>query len=364
MAELLKHRYSATYIQRLATIAQHHHPVFDIPGFSQQIFDSDWEARELKSRMHHITLCLHQQIGMSYPSSIQLLSQMVADFSGFEAMFFPDYVMTFGLDDWDTSMEALALFTQYSSSEFAVRPFILQNPERMMAQMLSWSTHPNEHVRRLSSEGCRPRLPWAPALPLLKQSPTMILPILEQLKQDSSLYVRRSVANNLNDISKDNPQVTGEIANRWLGQHSTTDWLVKHGCRTLLKKADPEILKLFGYDNQSIDVVDFKLSSNQLSMGETLGFTFSLTSDGPSLGKVRAEYAIDFVKANGQRSRKLFKISESSVQTNRKAFKKSHCFKPLSTRKHYPGEHRITLQINGQEKGCLPFQLQGTEIRK
>ncbi len=363
MTELLKHRYSAAYINHLATITKKHYPEFDAVEFSQQIFDNHWAARELKSRMHHITLCLHQQIHINYAQTIKLLSQLAPEFGGFEAMFFPDYVATFGLDDWDISMEALALFTQHSSSEFAVRPFILQDPERMMAQMFSWSSSHNEHLRRLSSEGCRPRLPWAASLPEFKQSPQMILPILEQLKQDPSLYVRRSVANNLNDISKDNPQVTRKIAGRWHGQHPDTDWLIKHGCRTLLKQADPEILALFGYHDKAIDVVGFTLSSNQITMGENLSFAFTLNSDNSPLGRVRIEYAIDFVKANGKLSRKLFKIPDHPIQSSRKDFNKSYCFKPLSTRKHYPGEHRITIQINGVKKCGLPFQLLGKESR-
>jgi 3-methyladenine DNA glycosylase AlkC len=127
-------------------------------------------------------------------------------------LFFPDFVETYGLEHWDRSVAALEKFTRMSTSEFAVRPFLKRNQPRMMAQMAAWSKHESEHVRRLASEGCRPRLPWADALPALKRDPAPIWPILEQLKADPSEYVRRSVANNLNDISKDHPEQVLAIA--------------------------------------------------------------------------------------------------------------------------------------------------------
>src|SRR5690606_550673 len=140
-----------------------------------------------------------------YIEAVGVLKKAAPYFTGLEAMIFPDFVETYGLDHWEASMDALELMTRYSSSEYAVRPFIAKDTERMMAQMLEWAHSDSEHVRRLASEGCRPRLPWAMGLTMLKKDPSPILPILETLKQDESLYVRRSVANNLNDISKDHP---------------------------------------------------------------------------------------------------------------------------------------------------------------
>ena len=357
MTELLKDRYSHQYIEHLAAVVKRHYPLLDKEAFIAGVFDDDWQLRELKSRMHHIAICLHQNISLDYPASIDLLKKFAPEFSGFEAMFFPDFVETYGMDEWEISIPALEYFTRFSSSEFSVRPFIIHDSERMMAQMLEWSLHDNEHVRRLATEGCRPRLPWAMALPEFKRSPKAILPILENLKQDSSLYVRRSVANNLNDIAKDNPQITLDIAARWLGDHPDTDWLIKHASRTLLKKGDPQALVLFGFTHQSSQVRRIELSSEQIFVGGSLEFSFELTSETGDLGKTRIEYAIDFLKANGKQSRKVFKISESVISSDIKYCVKTHSFKPLSTRVHYAGQHHLTVIVNGIEKNSVAFDL-------
>ena len=143
-------------------------------------------------------------------------------------MLFPDYVECYGLEHFDSSISALETFTKYSSAEFAVRPFIMRYEQKMMSQMRKWSRSKNHHLRRLSSEGCRPRLPWSMALPAFKQDPTAILTIISALLSDGSEYVRRSVANNLNDISKDHPEIVIEITRQNLGQSDATDKLLKH----------------------------------------------------------------------------------------------------------------------------------------
>ena len=243
------------------------------------------------------------------------------------------------------------------SSEFAVRPFIINYEERMMAQMYEWSKDENEHVRRLSSEGCRPALPWGQALPKYKKDPTPILPILEQLKTDPSLYVRKSVANNLNDISKTHPDLVIKIVKSWYGKNEDTDWIVKHACRTLLKKGNRDVLTLFGYsDINSVDVKNFTLNKISISIGEDIIFSFTVLAKEET--KVRLEYGIDYVKSNGKRNRKIFQISESELKENQKKdYTKTHSFADVSVRKHYSGTHSITLIVNGIERGILDFEL-------
>ncbi len=141
-------------------------------------------------------------------------------------MVFTEYVENFGLEHYDISMSAMEFITQFISCEYAIRPFIIRYPGKAMKQMLQWSKHESLHVRRFSSEGCRPRLPWAMALPALKKDPTLILPILENLKDDSSEFVRKSVANNLNDIAKDNPDTVLGIVKRWQG--NSTPYRLDH----------------------------------------------------------------------------------------------------------------------------------------
>jgi 3-methyladenine DNA glycosylase AlkC len=227
----------------------------------------------------------------------------------------------------------------------------------MMAQMHAWSKQDNEHIRRLSREGCRPSLPWGMALNSFKKDPAPVLPILEQLKTDPSAYVRNSVANNLNDISKTHPDLVVKIAKGWYGKNEHTDWIVKHGCRTLLKKGNREVLAIFGYDDiTSVDVQDFALGATSVSFGGDITFSFTILTKEAT--KVRLEYGIDYMKANGKQNRKIFQISEVSLKGNEKKFyTKNHSFADLSTRKHYPGTHSITLIVNGVERGKLDFEL-------
>ncbi|MBV1959676.1 MAG: hypothetical protein KUG53_02965 [Pseudomonadales bacterium] len=355
--ELLKDRYTRAYIEHLGNVVRQHCPLFNYDQFLLMVFDAGWNHRQLKARMHHIAVCFNKNIPFGYQQSIELLKKIAPQFGGFEAMFFPDFVETYGMEHWDESIATLEYFTQFSSSEFSVRPFIVQDAEKMMAQMLEWSLHENEHVRRLASEGCRPRLPWAMALPEFKKSPAPILPILENLKQDSSLYVRRSVANNLNDISKDNPRITINIAERWIGVHPDTDWLIKHASRTLLKKGEPDVLVLFGFTSQHSKVDNIDLSSSKILIGDVLEFCFELNCKSGSLGKTRVEYAIDFVKSNGKQTRKVFKISEGIISGTSRFFTKKHSFKPLSTRIHYAGQHQLAVIVNGVEKNFVVFDL-------
>ncbi len=351
MAELLKNTYSKDYIRDLASQIKRGYSSFNSKNFINNVLDSQWPHRELKDRMYHISRCLNTHIQQPYPKSVLILSKIVSKFGSYEAMFFPAYIELFGLDDWQNSIPALELFTQFSSSEFAVRPFIIQNPRKMMAQMKRWSKHKNYHVRRLASEGCRPRLPWAMALPEFKKNPDLILPILETLKNDPELYVRRSVANNLNDIAKDHPKLIHTISKNWLGQNEELDWLVKHACRTLLKKGDKKVLQLFGYKNPKHVTVASLSCDKSVSIGDAFNFKLKLKNNSTKpikLGKLRIEYAIHYVKSNGQLSKKIFKISESVIAEATKAISKKHSFRQMSTRKHYPGQHKISIIVNGE----------------
>jgi 3-methyladenine DNA glycosylase AlkC len=236
MPEPLKNMYSKDYLNNFAGTFAKIYPEFNKTKFLNLVFDKEWDKKELKQRMRHISICLHEVLPADYKKSIEILKKAVVHSKGFLAMTFPDYVEVYGLDDYNTSVSALELFTQYGSSEFAIRPFVVKYPEKVMPQMVKWAKHKNHHVRRLASEGCRPRLPWAIGLPEFKKNPAEVLKVLEILKNDESEYVRKSVANNLNDISKDNPVLAIQTAKRWYGKSPRTDWIIKHGMRGLLKK--------------------------------------------------------------------------------------------------------------------------------
>ena len=357
MPEPLKYLYDDALLKNLSRSIQRHYPEFDESGFKQFIIDDDWDKKELKQRMQHISIALHQFLPLSLQQSVAILTRVASQFNGFQYMFFPGHVELYGMDNLELSMLTLESMTEYSSAEFAVRPFIKKYPKQMLQQLKLWSESDNHHVRRLASEGCRPRLPWAMALPLFKEDPSAILPILDTLKLDDSDYVRKSVANNLNDISKDNPEVVITIAKQWLGNHKHTDRVVKHACRTLLKQGLPEVMNLFGYSSAKNFTIKDLANSSSVQMGDDLLFSFAL-SNKMAIGKLRLEYAIGFMRKNGSHSKKVFKISESEVKSTHKRVAKKHPFRLITTRKYYSGLHYLSIIANGVELTRSEFELQ------
>ena len=361
MAEALKHVYSPAYVARLNEALHAQHPHYNKRDFLAFVFDKQWPERPLKARLKHLAHALKWALDSTpYETALEHLKPVASQFGGGEqgdyaSMFFPHFVEQYGLEHFDASIAALAHFTLYSSAEFAVRPFIVRYGDRMMAQMQAWAESDHYMLRRLASEGCRPRLPWAMALPQFKRDPALILPILDTLKADTSLFVRRSVANNLNDIAKDHPETVATLAAKWQGQHPNTDWLIKHACRSLLKAGQPQVLALFGFmPPDHIQLTDLQADS-RVAVGGTFNFGFTLHISPQQQGRLRLEYAIDFMKANGQHSRKVFQISESEVVAGSKRVGKKHSFKPVSTRRYYAGEHGLAVIVNGCERCYLRF---------
>jgi len=349
MSELLKDRYSRAYVETLARALTKAWPKFDGKSYQAAVLGAGWAGLELKQRMRRLSSLLHEFLPLPYDEQLGVLEKVAPQFGGLEAMLFPDFVEQFGLDEFASSVRALEWLTRFSSSEFAVRPFIARDETRMMKVLRRWADHENEHVRRLASEGCRPRLPWAMALPAFKQNPTPILPILEILRADPSEYVRRSVANNLNDIAKDHPDIVLATAQRWLGKSPATDALVKHACRTLLKRGDLRALALFGFACRvPVEVQGLKLSSAKLRIGESLALEFEVSHRARQPVALRLEYAVDFVKANARTSRKVFQIAEATFPPNTaQRFERKHRFCDFTTRKHHPGLHRLAIIVNG-----------------
>lgn len=362
MADAIKNIYNYESLCKLAVDIKSFYSGFRADEFLQSTMDETWNGLELKDRITQISMNLGKFLPADFKEAISIIDKVVMNYGtwldGF-AGFFPVFVEIYGRDEsnWDISMAALARYTQYASSEIAVRWFIIHHEKRMMAQMYAWSKDENELIRRLASEGCRPALPWGQALTSFKKDPSPVLPILKQLKTDSSMHVRKSVANNLNDISKTHPDLVVKLAKEWYGGNDYTNWIVKHGCRTLLKKGNREMLALFGFDDVvSIDVSNFTLEKTSILIGEDITFSFEVLAK--DAAKVRLEYGIDYVKSSGKRSRKIFKISEISLKQNeRKLYTKKHSFADVSVRKHYSGIHLITLIVNGMERGTLDFIL-------
>ncbi len=352
MAEKLKDiLFPLEKVQLFGKILNEVYPEFETEKFVASVCDAEWPERELKEKMRHTTLCLHKFLPDNFVEAAQILVDIVPKVTGFEAIVLPDYIELYGLDHWDISLPALGELTKCGSSEFGIRPFLNKDLEGAMKYMLKWADNDDFKVRRFASEGCRPRLPWASGVPALKKDPSLILPILEKLKDDQEEFVRKSVANNLNDISKDHPELVLDICERWQGNSKNTDWIIKHACRTLLKQGNKRAMLLFGFANPELmKVEDFKLSNTSPSIGQDISFSFSFRLSTKQKQKVRIEYIVHYVKANGKTSPKVFQIKEVEMKPGLHKISKKHSLKNMSTRKHYPGEHKFELVINGEVK--------------
>ncbi|MBC7866402.1 MAG: DNA alkylation repair protein [Gloeobacteraceae cyanobacterium ES-bin-316] len=367
MAELLKNIYNPVFFDEFTIAISKAKPRFDKGSFCASIQSEGWDKMELKQRMRHIASVLHKELAGNYPQKLEQLLKIMdfvprksaGEYGSLAYMLIPDFVEQYGLDDLKISLEAMERITQFTSCEFAVRPYLLKYPDTVMPQMFDWSLHPSEKVRRFSSEGCRPRLPWAMAIPFLKKDPSPILPILENLQNDSSEFVRRSVANNLNDISKDHPGLVIEITKKWIGHSPATDRILKHGCRSLLKKSNIETLQLFGTAaHTKCSVLNLGLDALSIRIGEQIKFSFDVVLKEKKVSFLRLEYLIYFMKANGKASKKIFKIAESEFEPLKiVSYKRKHSFKDLTTRKHYTGLHMLSIVVNGQELQSIHFHL-------
>jgi 3-methyladenine DNA glycosylase AlkC len=358
--EPFKNIFNKDFVISFATNIKKYSSSFEKDKYLKTVLDK-LESLELKQRMRLISSTVNTYLQTDYKQSIEILKNTKNDFQdnknkALQLMILPDFVEVYGLEDLDTSLEALEFFTIDSSSEFAIRHFLIKDEIRTLAFFDKWSKSSNEHIRRLSSEGSRPRLPWGVSLPVFKKDPTLILAILNELKNDESLYVRRSVANNLNDISKDNPSVVIDFIKQNIGKNKDCDWLLKHAARTLLKKGDVQTLGLFGYiEIKNLKINDFHVQDS-VNTGEYLDFSFVLTTN-KLLCLLRIEYEIDFQMANEKRSKKVYMISQSNVKNNTKEINKKHSFKIVTTRKYYLGLHHLTLIVNGVKVITKSFNL-------
>jgi 3-methyladenine DNA glycosylase AlkC len=366
---LLKDLYSPGFYKNLSDHLTGVMPSFNRQRFISQIFSDEFSGMELKARMKHTTRIIHLFMPSDFNKSIRIILKLIGELKkkgtesgGLAYMFLPDYIETYGIDDFEVSMKAIEEITQFISCEFAVRPFVIRYGTRMVNQMKKWSVHKNFDVRRLASEGSRPRLPWAMAIPALKIDPRPIIPILEKLKNDPSEYVRRSVANSLNDIAKDHPDIVVALAKKWKGLSKETDAIIKHGSRTLLKKGHSQILTHYGLKSKNLLVTGFNIANPSVSMGGELEFSFCVTNRNRKKQTVRLEYGLYYNKSNSQLSKKVFKISEKSFEAGESVLvTRRQSFKKITTRVHYAGNHKLSVIVNGEEKEYKDFVVKGKE---
>lgn len=378
MSEALKNQLNHEKVEKLSQLLAQSIKKFDQCEFVQQVFTEQWSEKSLKQRVRHISICLNQAFKNSgccdkFADQVAVLSKVEGHFEGLFHFIFQDYIGCYGINHFQQSMLALAQFTQNSTAEFAIREFIGSDAERCKSQLVKWSHSDNPHLRRLASEAVRPRLPWAKQLPWIGENPQWVLPIIDNLLDDPSRYVQKSVANLLNDLSKTEPLWVLKKAQYWLETAAEPSearlWIIKHALRSLLKQGNSEALAILQLKPPThIECQGFQISPT-VQLGENLIWQFDLIAKPANqlgqlaqpLGKLRVEYAIYFLRASLPPFRKVFKIADLQSDQLHKPFCCKHRFKPMTTRKLYSGEHRFELIVNGQVMQQSAFVLQSLD---
>jgi len=360
------------YLQESAT---KHGVGFDEQGFVKFCVEGI-ESRELKERSNRIVEGLEKYLPADFLTAGKILvgsldpsSDLPLDTSGdlmrgvgvrgWGIMPMADYVGASGLKHVEEALEILRELTCRWSSEFGIRPFFRDHPEQTLKIVNGWVRDDNFHVRRLISEGSRPRLPWGLRLHDFVEDPAPVIKLLEQLKDDDSEYVRRSVANNLNDIAKDHPDLVARTAENWLKNASTDrKRLVRHALRSLIKQGHKGALGALGYGPAKVQVNSFKVLTPEVVLGGALEFDLNLASGGADEQALIIDYVVHHLKANGKTSGKVFKWKNTHLKSGAELrAQKRHPMKPITTRKYYGGGHRVEILINGETVCGADFEL-------
>ncbi len=375
MAEPLKHLLNSAVPPHIANLLHRAWSDFDRAAFLADITPG-YDALELMPRGRRIAEALHRHLPPAYPEAVDILvasmgpamgldaaGEPVASGSGHSAfMYLPHsmFIATHGLAHFEASMRAQHALTQRFTAEFSIRPYLEHRTQETLARLLVWTEDTNAHVRRLASEGSRPRLPWAPRLRQFVQNPQPLLPLLDRLKDDPSSYVRRSVANHLNDIGKDHPDTLTRLARRWLvDAPEARQRLVRHALRSAVKRGDADALAVLGMGHPvALEVQGVTFAPAQPRIGTTVTITLDLHNPQTNPQQVLADLRVHYVKASGNTSAKVFKLTTLSMQpgaTHR--LSKRLSLAQMTTRVHHPGAHRVELMLNGQAYALGQFDL-------
>ena len=358
MAEPLKNQFAEDIPEAIASMLSEAGLAFDKRAFVTACLNN-YPALELTQRARQIA----EQLKTILPDDFEPASTLIIQSLGpklassdafgmtpFLYLPFVYYAAENGLDNFEAAMNLQYELTQRFTAEFSIRYFLVTHPQLTLERLKRWTADPSEHVRRLVSEGTRPLLPWAMRLNQYRKNPEPVISLLEILKDDPSLYVRRSVANNLNDISKDHPERVNALAKAWLSDaDENRRWLIKHALRTLVKKGNKTTLSILGFENiGKVALLKPHITPASAPIGSEVHFSFTLHNKNTSNVKIMLDYAIDYIKANGKSSQKVFKFKTLELAADEQAeFNKSISLKQLTTRKHYPGEHNVKLLLNG-----------------
>ncbi|MGE7957055.1 DNA alkylation repair protein [Pseudomonas sp. NPDC089530] len=359
-APALKEIFNRERLEHIAEAMLAVDPAFDRRGFLQ-LATRDLAGLSVMQRLARVSESLHAVLPVGYEANLARLYALAPRLnSRFVCMFLPHYVASYGRHDFERSMVALKHFTTFGSSEFAIRPFLASDPQRTLAVLRDWARDANEHVRRLASEGSRPRLPWSFRLERLQADPALAAPILEQLKADPSPYVRKSVANHLNDITKDHPDWVLELIESWSLEHPRTAWIARHALRSLIKQGNRRALAIVGAGQRpQVRLQELRVEPAVIRLGQRINLSFALESTADSSQHLVVDYAIDYVKASGTTSAKVFKLKALTLPAGaREQLGRAQHIRELTTRRHYPGRHALHILVNGERLGSTAFDLQ------
>jgi len=363
----LKDYFDKKLAEQLAGLIIDVYPQFDRDGFCKQVV-APLPDLELKDRVKVMAEGLRDFLPASYPKALAILTKILGPENpdeggmfvhGFQLMPVEHFVGAYGLDDFDVSMQALYEITKRFTAEFAIRPFLIHYEKETLTLLAKWVNDDNEHVRRLVSEGTRPRLPWAMRLPSFVKDPKPTLKLLEKLKDDPSEYVRRSVANHLNDITKDHPDWAVDVLAGWAkGASTERQWIIRHALRSLVKQGHSGALAVLGFGKPEVTLARFDIQTPVVHFGDALMFEFELASKSDKKQDLVIDYMIHFVKANGSRTPKVFKLNTRTLEAGEcLVLNRKHAIRPITTRKYYGGKHRVDVQVNGQVVGGAEFEL-------
>ncbi|MCH7335759.1 hypothetical protein [Acinetobacter sp. NIPH 2699] len=350
-----KHAFDGALLQFIAESISRHFPSFRSQEFLK--IESALTAMEMKSRVKLIRDALAKELPQAYPQALEILVAVLHDeeLRGFSVWPIAEFIQTYGLHHPDISLEALKLVTMRFTSEWAVRPFIKKYPEKTMDFLLQCTQDENVDIRRWASEGTRPRIPWGERLQVFIQNPSATHDILETLKFDPELFVRKSVANHLNDIAKDHPEYVITVLKRWQRQaqgenQKKIDWIIRQALRTLIKNGNPDALALIGVKyGASIKIEHFAIKQEQIKLGENLEFAVQVQSTSDQPQKIVIDYIMHFMKLNQKTAPKVFKLRFFELPAHGiVAIAKAHPIKKITTRQYYSGMQRIEIQINGE----------------
>ncbi len=368
MAEPLKNRFGADVAPAIAGMVRGVHARFDVDGFVRDAA-LGYDALSLTERGWHLARALRAHLPEDIPRAMDILVQSshqpnpreVASGMG-SFLFMPHcfFVAKYGLAHFEQAMAAQHVLTQKFTCEFSIRPFLIHHTGATLARLHHWADDPSEHVRRLVSEGTRPRLPWAMRLPAFQADPAPVLALLERLKDDPALYVRRSVANNLNDIGKDNPKVLSDLATRWLKNASPQRaWIVNHALRWAVKQGDAGALKALGFGKAAqVEIANAEITPQKAAIGKAVTVSFDVHNPLKTTQDVMVDFAVHYIKANGASSPKVFKLKALSLAPGQtSSLRKTVSLVEMTTRKHYPGKHLVEALINGKTSPIGSFTL-------